>query len=347
MAFRIDKAIVKGWIDNTTPGITRGGLEIKGMERPIKLLLRGNCLRDLAGTRIDFTNPKPEAQDDVLEHFHSLQRGVVGDMTVSKKVKVPLISQEDIEKFEIEPENISLGWKNALHLEWFSLVNGRVTVESTNYEISITTHQWELDQQGEKKQRRDNAMAMEHFMELMLTASEAQSEVKEIEGEVDEFEWEKRLRVRDTLEEAAWFLGESSVNIDGEEIVDAYQIEEVSLNGREAIVQHSILVQSQALDLLGDAMLDQGPRSDLALSTAYIFDSVDETWPEKPIPLENGYILAVLKRTLEACNTAVAASNTLAMEDDKFEDLRHHIFHLRDLIIDKSHELRDSEEESD
>lgn len=342
MAFRIDKAIVKGWIDNTTPGITRGGLEIKGMERPIKLLLRGNCLRDLAGTRIDFSNPKPEIQNDVLEHFHSLQRGVVGDMTVSKKIKAPMVSQEDIEKYEIEPENISLGWKNALCLEWFSLVNGRVTVESTNYEISITTHQWELDHQGEKKQRRDNAMAMEHFMELMLTASEAQSEVKEIEGEVDEFEWEKRLRVRDTLEEAAWFLGD---NPNPQEEVETFEIEEVSLNGREAIVQHSILVQSQALDLLGDAILDEGPRSDLALSTAYIFDSLDETWPETPVELENGYILAVLKRTLEACNTAVAASNTLAMEDDKFEDLRHHIFHLRDLIIDKSHELRDDTED--
>lgn len=340
MAFRIDKAIVKGWIDNTTPGLTRGGLQIMGMERPVKLLLRGNCWRDLAGTRIDFTNPEPQTQEDVLEHFHTLQRGVIGDMTASKKIKAPTLTQEEIEEFDLAPKDISFGWKNALSLEWFSLVNGRVMIETTNYQVSISTHQWELDDEGEKKQREDNAAAMEHFMELMLTASEAQSEVKEIEGEVDEFEWEKRLRVRDHLEEAAWFLGEGNTNTQ----IESYEIEEVSLKNREPIVQHAIIVQSQAIDLLGDGIIDEGPRSDLALASAYIFDTLDETWPKKELELERGYVLAVIKRALEACNSAVAACNTLAMEDDKFEDLRNHIFHLRDLMIDKSHELRDSDE---
>jgi hypothetical protein len=343
MAFRIDKAIVKGWIDNTTPGITRGGLEIKGMERPVKILLRGNCWRDLAGTRIDFSNPNPQVQEDILEHFHNFQRGVIGDMTASKKVKHPRVTPEEIKEFDLQDKDIPFSWKNALSLEWFSLVNGRVTLETTGYEIRISAHQWELDEAGEKKQKKDNAIAMEHFMELMLTASEAQSEVKEIDGEVDEFEWEKRLRVRDTLEEAAWFLGEGppSPELDP----DSYELEEVSLNGRQPVVQHAILVQSQALDLLGDAMLDEGPRSELALSTAYIFDTLDETWPENPIELEDGYILAVLKRALEACNSAVAACNTLTMEDDHFEDLRVHVFHLRDLIIDKSHQLRETEDQ--
>ncbi|MEO1856395.1 MAG: hypothetical protein ABGY95_03385 [Rubritalea sp.] len=339
MAFHIDKAIVKGWIDNTTPGITRGGLEIKGMERPVKILLRGNCWRDLAGTRIDFTNPKPELQEELIEHFHTLQRGVIGDMTASKKVKIPLVTPEEIEEFGLEDKDISFGWKNALSLEWYSLVNGRVMLETTGYDVQISNHQWELDEAGEKKQKKDNAMAMEHFMELMLTASEAQSEVKEIEGEVDEFEWEKRLRVRDTLEEVTWFLGEGPPSSDLDP--NSYEVEEVNLNGREPVVKHALLVQSQALDLLGDSMLDQGPRSELALSTAYIFDSLDETWPEESSKLEDGYILAVLKRTLEACNSAVAACNTLTKEDDKFEDLRVHVFHLRDLIIDKCHQLRE------
>lgn len=340
MAFRIDKAIVRGWIDNTTPGITRGGLEILGMERPVKILLRGNCWRDLAGTRIDFKNPKPVLQKDVVEGLHALQRGVIGDMTASKRVKAPSLTQEQIEELEIDTKDIQFGWKNALSLEWYSLVNGRVMLETSQYEISITTHQWELDEEGERKQRQDNAAAMEHFMELMLTASEAQSEVKELEGEVDEFEWEKRLRVRDTLEEAAWFLGEGPP-ADG---IAEYEIEEISIKGRDPLVQHAILVQSSALDLLGDSILDQGPRSDLALSVAYIYDTLDETWPaeeDESATLENGYILAVLKRALEACNSAVAACNTLNMEDDRYEDLRTHVFHLRDLMIDKSHTLRE------
>ena len=240
----------------------------------------------------------------------------------------------------METKDIQFGWKNSLSLEWYSLVNGRVSLETTNYELTITTHQWELDKEGEEKQKADNAAAMEHFMELMLTASEAQSEVKEIEGEVDEFEWEKRLRVRDTLEEAAWFLGEGPP----EDGIAEYEIEEISMKGRDPLVKHAILVQSTALDLLGDSILDQGPRSDLALSVSYIYDTLDETWPadeDDKVVLENGYILAVLKRALEACNSAVAACNTLNMEDDRYEDLRSHVFHLRDLMIDKSHTLRD------
>lgn len=340
MAFRIDKAIIRGWIDNTTPGITRGGLEIMGMERPLKILLRGNCWRDLAGTRIEFKNPNPVLQEDVVKGLNPLQRGVVGDMTASKRIKAPYLTQEQIEELEMDAKDIQFGWKNALSIEWYSLVNGRVMLETTQYEMSISTHQWELDEEGEKKQIAENKAAMEHFMELMLTASEAQSEVKEIEGEVDEFEWEKRLRVRDTLEEAAWFLGDGPPS---EDVIE-YEIEEVSIKGREPLVQHAILVQSTALDLLGDSILDQGPRSDLALSVAYIYDTLDETWPveeDEKVALENGYILAVLKRALEACNSAVAACNTLNMEDDRYEDLRSHVFHLRDLMIDKSHTLRD------
>lgn len=338
MAFRIDKAIVKGWLDNTSPGVTRGALEILGIDRPVKLVLRGNCWRDLAGTRIDFTNPKPEFQSDIVAALQPLQRGVVGDMTASHRVRAPLIEVDEIG--DLPTSEIPIGWKNALCLEWFSLTNGRVMVDTTSYQISISNHQWELDAKGEQKQKRENALVMQHFMELMLTASEAQSEVKEVDGEVDEFEWEKRLRVRDSLEEAAWFLGEGPHTPDEE----AFEIEEVSVNGRNQLVQHAMAVQSTALDLLGNAILDNGPRSDLALSTAYIFDSLEETWPEKPIELEDGFILAVLKRTLEACNRAIAACNTLAMEDDKFEDLRSHIFHLRDLIIDTSHTLRDEPE---
>lgn len=340
MAFRIDKSVVKGWLDNTTPGITRGGLEIMGIERPVKILLRGNCWRDLAGTRIEFTNRHPEYQEDVVRGFQTLQRGVVSDMTASKRIKVPLISPEEAAEMGIK--EIPFELKNALSLEWFSLVNGRVIIETTNFDVKISNHQWELDEVGEKKQLADNAAAMQHFMEIMLIASEAQSEVSEAEGEVDEFEWEKRLRVRDTLEEASWFLSEGATSTE----IESYEIEEVSLANRVPIIQHAIIVQNLALDILAEEVPIEGTRTDLVLAVSYIFDTLDEIWPAKPINLENGYILAVLKRALEACNCAISDCNTLIPEDNQFEELKAHIFHLRDLMIDKSHELRESEDDA-
>ncbi|GAA5496466.1 hypothetical protein SAMN02745181_0231 [Rubritalea squalenifaciens DSM 18772] len=339
MAYRLDKAVVKGWIDNTSPGMTRGALEIMGLDRPVKLILRGNCWRDLAGTRLDFTNPSPELQEDVVEAMHTLQRGVIGDMTASIKVRIPTVPQSEFENYTSKNQDIPSVWRNALYLEWFSLVNGRCIIETADYQVKVSSHQWELDADGEKKQREENAMAMEHFMELMLTASEAESEVADAEGEVDEFEWEKRLRVRDSLEEAAWFLGEGPA----ETTIEIHEVEEMPTKNRHQIVQHAYLVQHKTIELLGNAILDDGPRSELALAIGYICDAIDECWPSKKVNLENGYRVAILKRTLEACNSAIAATNTLAMEDDKYEELRSLIFHLRDMMVDLSHGLRDSE----
>lgn len=340
MAFRIDKSIVQGWIDNTTPGITRGSLEIMGMERPIKIRLRGNCLRDLAGTRIDFTNPKPSYQEEVVKNLKTLQRGVVSEMTASRKVKVPLLSAEQIKEMSVNPKSVPNRLKNALILEWFSIVNGHVTIQATDFDIKISTHQWELDEKGEQQQIADNAATMQRFMEIMLIASEAQAEVRETEGEADEFEWEKRLRVRDTLEEADWFLkdGQSGLKIQD------YELEEISLKKRVPLVQHAILVQNIALDTIGDGLVTDGPRTELVLAVSYIYDALDEIWPLHPVALEHGYILAILKRVLEACNCAISDCNDLIEQDSKFEDLRAHIFHLRSLLIDQCQAMRDSQD---
>lgn len=333
MAHRLDKAVTSGWIDNTSPGITRGALQIVGIDRAVKLILRGNAWRDLAGTRIDFSNPSPGPQPNITPAIHGLQRGVVGDITASRKVRVPTIPEEEIHDYLEAKKPIPSQWKNSLYIEWFSLVNGRVTIDTTDFDIKISSHQWELDKKGEEKQKQDNKLAME----LMLTASEAQSDIDDTEGEVDEFEWEKRLRVRDTLEEAAWFLGDGPA----EPIEENQEINEIPISNRHPIVRAAYHVQNKTVETLGNAILDDGPRSDLALSIGYIFDSIEEAWPEKQLTLEKGYRVAVLKRTIEASNTAIAASSTLAMEDDTYEQLRDLIFKLRDQMIDLSHQLRE------
>lgn len=59
MAWRIEEQIVRGEIDNRTPGLVTGKLWLVGREEPINLKLEGNPWRDLAGHLLNFTNPDP------------------------------------------------------------------------------------------------------------------------------------------------------------------------------------------------------------------------------------------------------------------------------------------------
>ncbi len=335
MALRIDKAVVGGWIDNTTPGVTRGGIEVLGMKRPLELVLRGNCLRDLAGTRLDFVNPDPQPQPELVEVLHGLHRGVVGDMTASRKVKFPLVPPEEFEEYLEQKKEIPFDWRNCISLEWYSLTNGRVVLEATGFELKLSAHHWELDVAGEAKQQADNRIAMEHFMQLISYANEAESHVKlDFVDQADEFEWEKRLRVRDTLEEAAMFLSQHQAEEEFDELVDE------QMQGRFSLVKRAYRLQSEVLFHLGNSFLDHGARGDLALAVGYIFDSLDEAWPEGDRELENGFKIAILKRSIDACVSAIASCNTLELEDDGFEALRSDVFVMRDAMIDMTHELR-------
>lgn len=337
MAIRLNQAVVKGWIDNTTPGLTTGQIEVLGLDKPLRLYLRGNAWRDLAGSKITFTNPNPSPQPEETKHLRALQRGVVGDMSASQKIKRLLVSPEEAQRHIDEDKPIPFEWKNGLYIEWYSLMNGRVLIETTQFDITPGLHQWEVDEEGDHEQKLKNVVAVQHFMEIMLNAAEAEADTNFTEDEADEFEWERRLRVRDSLEEAAWFLNDG-----GESDIEVLSLEELdpSILDRAPLVQRSFDVQSRTLEALGEGMLDNGPRGDLALSIAYVFDSLDEVYPKEMLKLESGYLVAVLKRTLEACNSAVASCNTLSMEDDHFEDLRNHIFALRNAIFDESAELR-------
>ena len=336
MALRLDTAIINGWIDNTTPGITRGGLEVMGVARPVELILKGDCWRDLAGTRLDFVNPNPQPQDDVVGVLHSLQRGVVGDMTASQKVKSLLITQNEIVEYLEAERELPFEWKNCLCLEWFSIANGRLLVETTDLELKLSAHQWELDEEGDKRQREENANALEHFMTLITHANEAESQVHdEFECEADEFEWERRLRVRDTLEEAVEFLSPSDEDV-SEDLLDSDL-----MNGRDDLVKMAHALQMDVMLYLGNSFLDSGSRGELASAVQFVFETLNEICPDSDNgSLEKGYRVAMLKRSADASNVAIAACNTLEMEDDGFKVIREDIFRLRDVILDRVRELR-------
>ncbi len=94
MAWRIDEAVIRGELDNTVEGRTTGRIWLAGRDEPLNLMLVGDCWRDLAGTRLWFENPSPKVEADSAALVPN-QTGIVGDMTASRKSKVPTVGEEE------------------------------------------------------------------------------------------------------------------------------------------------------------------------------------------------------------------------------------------------------------
>jgi len=94
MAWRIEEQVVRGEIDNRTPGRVLGKIWLVGRDEAVDLDLQGNPWRDLAGHRLTFTNP--DAKPGADSGFSAYQSGRVGDMTASRKVRVPDCTMDEL-----------------------------------------------------------------------------------------------------------------------------------------------------------------------------------------------------------------------------------------------------------
>lgn len=181
MAWRISPHVISGEIDNRTHGIVTGCIFIDGMTGPIRLHLKGNCWRDLAGHRLTF-----------ISHEHSptentpgkKQTGHTGDMTASHKAKVPTCSEEElIEHFENKTP-CPYTWKNSLYLEWHSEQNGRMVIEGTDFEYAIDpVPAWKMTQAEEDEQRATNEQNAIAYLKRFLGGDALEIEPPDTEDE--------------------------------------------------------------------------------------------------------------------------------------------------------------------
>lgn len=166
MAWRIEEAVVRGEIDNRTRGRVVGRLWLAGRDVPVTLDLEGDGWRDIAGRKLEFVNAQPKPAD--LGGFTAIQRGCVGDITASRKVKVPDIPMDQIGEYYARKQPWPWHWGNSLYLEWFSATNGRVVIESAGYERRIVGEPaWEMTEQEETRQREKNGAAITGFIERL------------------------------------------------------------------------------------------------------------------------------------------------------------------------------------
>jgi hypothetical protein len=198
MAFRIHESLVRGEIDNRVKGTVRGKIWVADRAEPIVLELQGNAWPDLAGCLLTFNNPQKPAPDPHLESLAPLQRGSIGDLTASRKVRVfdvPLEQAlEMIRRKEKPPEHLA----NSLYLEWFSDANGRVVIESADYEVTMTAPEWRLAPEEEEERARQAAAGMAGFMQRLTDAIVAHERgQKDPEEPWDEHDYEKFLKESD------------------------------------------------------------------------------------------------------------------------------------------------------
>lgn len=198
MAFRIHDSVVRGEIDNRVKGIVSGKIWLEGRSEPLTLELRGNAYPDLAGCLLTFTNPLPRVPHPQLAALQTRQDGAVGDLTASRKARVLDIPLEQVREMSRRNEEPPEHFANCLYLEWFSRRNGRVVIETTTYQVTISQPQWRLTQPEDEQRARGVARAMEGFLQSLTDAiSHHQRGQKDPERPWDEHDYEKLLKESD------------------------------------------------------------------------------------------------------------------------------------------------------
>ncbi len=171
MAWRIDEQVTRGEIDNSERDRVVGRIWFLDRPEPVELDLTGNCWRDLAGRKLEFTNPEPKFTD--LGALTAQQIGTVGDITASRKVKVPDIPAEEIGDYYLAKKPFPWHWGNSLYFEWFSESNGRVVIETASFELKIIGEpNWDMSPEEEKFQQLANQKAMTGFMDTLAEAAD-------------------------------------------------------------------------------------------------------------------------------------------------------------------------------
>ncbi len=163
MAWRIEEQVVRGEIDNRTPGRVVGKIWFVGRDEAVELELEGNPWRDLAGHVLRFANPEAKPGDG--SGLSPYQKGRAGDMTASRKVKVPECTMDELMEFYAAKQPFPWHWGNSLYLEWFSVTNGRIVIEAAHYQLELDTEPaWTMSDDDETARQLATAGAMADFM---------------------------------------------------------------------------------------------------------------------------------------------------------------------------------------
>jgi len=145
---RLNCNVTRGEIDNTQRGLVVVTLWVCGEEAPCRINLEGDCLRDLAGCKIAFTNKQFNEFQPYPVSLSALSQGVVGEITASARLYT-VTKQNDLGEYE------NPCYTNVMRLEFFTSL-GRVIFECLNFETELISLDWQMTDGEEFAQEASN-----------------------------------------------------------------------------------------------------------------------------------------------------------------------------------------------
>jgi hypothetical protein len=151
----------------------------------------------LAGCLLTFKNRSlsiPIINHRALAHH---QVGTAGDLTASRKIRLPDVPMEKFVRLRQSGLQVPQYGANCLCLEWFSEANGRVVIESTEFDLTITPPVWTLSPEQERLRQEMVASGFSGFIAKLNAAIESARSDPPPEKEWDEFDYENLMRESD------------------------------------------------------------------------------------------------------------------------------------------------------
>jgi hypothetical protein len=152
MDIHLSNSVIGGYLSNEVPNSVTGLIHLAGHRQPLRVQLQGNFLRDIAGCRIEFVNPVPDAKEAVLQKLIPQQDGFAGEMSASHRINH--IARKNAPPVSPALKHSANGLKNLLFLEWFNEQEQRVIIQAWHWTLRVSSRRWEVPHEFELLQLR-------------------------------------------------------------------------------------------------------------------------------------------------------------------------------------------------
>lgn len=183
MILCLESSLLGGHLSNEVPGLVTGQLHLAGLSQPVRVELVGNFMRDIAGCRVDFHNPLPNADLDDVAWMSQTQVGFTGVMTASNRVsKLP--RRRTGANVLPDPS----GLKNLLFFEWFNEQSQRILIQSWHLQLRVSAPLWQLSAEEDAMLFRQARARRKHFLLTSRDPDQAAPSALHAPGMADPFE---------------------------------------------------------------------------------------------------------------------------------------------------------------
>lgn len=184
MILCLESSLLGGHLSNEVPGLVTGQLHLAGLSQPVRVELVGNFMRDIAGCRVDFHNPLPNADLDDVAWMSQTQIGFTGVMTASNRVsKLP---RRRTGGANVLPD--PSGLKNLLFFEWFNEQSQRILIQSWHLQLRVSAPRWQLSAEEDAMLFRQARARRKHFLLTSRDPDQSAPSALHAPGMADPFE---------------------------------------------------------------------------------------------------------------------------------------------------------------